>query len=123
MKKSYLKKNLLAGIRSFLCYGWETEELSMVSCEQNPDNRYNITSISGDLVYFKYTDCEGLYDDFIIRFSTNVSRETIEDLEIFRVCKKDGKARFYKLEFYIHVEKRCICDILGELLLAIKYIC
>ena len=122
MKKAYLKKNLLAGIRSFLCYGWDTEQLSMVSCPRTMDNQYNITSLSGDIVYFKYTDCEGLYDDFIIRFGSNVSRETLEDIEIFRVCIKDGQVRFYKLEFFIHIEKRCICDILGEILLAIRYI-
>lgn len=122
MKKSYLKKNLMSGIKTFLAYGWESEQLSSVFCEQDSENRYSITSLSGDLVYFTYTDCEGLYNDFIIRFGSNVSRETIEDIDIFQVIKKNGKVTSYKLEFFIHIEKKCICDILGEILLGLTYV-
>lgn len=120
MKKSYLKKNVLIGVLTYLASGWEKKELSFIACEFHEP--YHITSLAGDICYFTYTACPNLYDDFIIRFGSNISRETVQDIDLFRVIKKDGTAFYYKYEFTIRIEKKCLCAILAEVLLGIEYI-
>lgn len=120
MKKSYLKKNVLVGVLTYLASGWEKEELSFIACEVH-DSRY-LTSLSGDIVYFTFSECPDLYDDFIIRFGSNASRETIQDIDLFRVVKRDGKATHYTYDSSIHVAGESMCAILAEVLLFISFI-
>lgn len=120
MKKSYLKKNVLAGVFTFLTTGWEKEEFTFIACEFHEP--YCITSLAGDIVYFTFSDCPGQYDDFIIRFGSNVSRETIRDIDLFRVIKNNGEAIRYKYEFTVRTEGKSLCVILAETLLCISYI-
>lgn len=118
MKKSYLKKK-----RSYWCsylslYRMEKKELSFIACEER--SPHHLTSLSGDGDYFTFSECPGLYEDFIIRFGSNVSRETIQDIELFRVVKKDGKAIRYRYEFTICTEKNA--SVLFSLRLFLAYL-
>lgn len=120
MKKSYLVKHILRAVDRYLVYGWEREHLSMVECEARVMGK--VTQLTGDIYYFHFYDCEGLYPDFIIKFGERLGGEEITDIDFLSVVKgKDGKAKFYEYRFCTQVKGLSIAEITVDVIQSINF--
>lgn len=120
MKKSYIVKNVMKAVHRYLTYGWEIDHLKGVSCESQEER--GLKSLAGDIYYFRFFECKGLYPDFIIRFGSRINGEEVNDIDFFRVERNsEGKVSHYKYMFCTPVKGLCLAEIVADTIQSINF--